>query len=434
MPSLQNAQIAPENGLFRAHFEPRARSHATRAFVAQHLDPTSLARAQLEFDRRATARFPGLLERKIARVTASPFAFLRGSAPLFYAVLAARPDLASGPAGEGWIIGDLHMENFGAYRTDGHAPTSRVAFGLNDFDEAIIAPWRIDVLRLTTSLLLATRGFGIDGRSSTTIAFSLLTAYARACASGKAHVKAPPAVAKLVEQVRARTRRELLDARTETRHRKRTFVRGLRYRDVSRALAKQAADSFAVYVKATFGAEMAENKAFRVVDIAQRIAGTGSLGCLRIAVLTEGKGGTDGGFVFDMKEENASAAARFGRAPEKNPAARVIAGAHALLEHPPRMMGVTRLGKFSMLARRLAPQEDKLDLSKSTAPELAEIAALAGSCAGSAHRRAATKAPTKKWNDSDCEALLGRAIELAGIHEASYLAYSRLVGAKSKSR
>ena len=399
-----------------------------------HLDPTSLARAQLEFDARATSRFAGLFERKIARVTATPFAFLRGSAPLFYAVLAARPDLASGPGGEGWIIGDLHMENFGAYRTDGHAPTSRVAFGLNDFDEAIIAPWRIDVLRLATSLLLAARGFGIDGVHATDIACSLLTGYARAGASGKVNAKTPAPIARLVEQVRTRTRRSLLDARTETRHGTRTFVRGLRYRDLPRTLAKQAEAAFHVYVKSTFDHEMAENKAFRVVDIAQRIAGTGSLGCLRIAVLTEGKGGQDGGFVFDMKEENASAAARFGRAPEKNPAARVIAGAHALLEHPPRMMGVTRIGRTPMLARRLAPQEDKLDLSMATGAELGQIATFVGACAGAAHRRAATKKPARAWNGSDCEALLAKAIELAGIHEAAYLAYARLAGKMSKSR
>lgn len=47
---------------------------------------------------------------------ASPHAFLRGAAPLFYEILAARPDLAAGPPGEGWIVGDMHLENVGAYR------------------------------------------------------------------------------------------------------------------------------------------------------------------------------------------------------------------------------------------------------------------------------------------------------------------------------
>ena len=81
-------------------------------------DPVLLAKRQLAGDRAKTARFPGLYERKIARMSASPLAFLRGAAPLFYEILSKRPDLARGPAGEGWLTGDLHLENFGAYRPD----------------------------------------------------------------------------------------------------------------------------------------------------------------------------------------------------------------------------------------------------------------------------------------------------------------------------
>src|SRR5512141_2058782 len=47
-------------------------------------DPIALAQQQLDRDRSATARFPGLFERKLARMAASPLAYLRGTAPLFY--------------------------------------------------------------------------------------------------------------------------------------------------------------------------------------------------------------------------------------------------------------------------------------------------------------------------------------------------------------
>src|SRR5579864_9307175 len=81
-------------------------------------DPVRLARRQLETDRDRTARFDHLLAHKIARMAASPLAFLRGSAPLFYDLLARHPGLAEGPPGEGWLVGDAHLENFGAYRAD----------------------------------------------------------------------------------------------------------------------------------------------------------------------------------------------------------------------------------------------------------------------------------------------------------------------------
>jgi uncharacterized protein (DUF2252 family) len=406
--------------------------------VTTHLDPIQLARAQFEADERATARFPGLLERKIERMTLSSIAFLRGSAELFYHVLALRPELARGPKGKGWIAGDLHLENFGAYRTDGHAPKSRVAFGMNDFDEAIIAPWRIDVLRLTTSLLLAARGFGLRGKDATDLGFLLLQGYARASFrrkdGSKNPTRVPRVVGSLVEQVRIRTRVELLDARTEIRHGKRVFVRGPRYRTVSRELAKKAEKAFARYLATHEITDPAEKKHFEVIDVAQRIAGTGSLGCLRIALLTRGKGGRDDAFVFDMKEEKASAASRFGKAPRGEAATRVIAAMRSSLAHPPRMLGATRIGSTSMLVRRLAPQEDKLDLSKASVAELGEVAAFVGACAGDGHARGATRPPKRAWTSAECELLLEHAIDLAGIHEAAYLAYSRITGKKATKR
>jgi len=50
-------------------------------------------------------------------------------------------------------VGDLHVENFGTWRdTDG-----RLIWGVNDFDEACVYPYTMDLVRLATSALLATR-------------------------------------------------------------------------------------------------------------------------------------------------------------------------------------------------------------------------------------------------------------------------------------
>ena len=50
-------------------------------------------------------------------------------------------------------VGDLHVENFGTWRdTDG-----RLVWGINDFDEACVFPYTMDLVRLATSSLLATR-------------------------------------------------------------------------------------------------------------------------------------------------------------------------------------------------------------------------------------------------------------------------------------
>ena len=82
------------------------------------LDPFALARWQIDRDREITRKTPGLLEHKRERMVCSPLAFLRGSADLFHRIMALRPDLMVGPDGDGWIIGDLHVENFGAFRAE----------------------------------------------------------------------------------------------------------------------------------------------------------------------------------------------------------------------------------------------------------------------------------------------------------------------------
>src|SRR6266487_185086 len=79
-------------------------------------NPKLLAERQVEIDRRRMRRFPDLLPRKAARMSRSPLSFLRGAAPLFYEILRDAPELAIGPPSEGWIVGDAHLENFGAYQ------------------------------------------------------------------------------------------------------------------------------------------------------------------------------------------------------------------------------------------------------------------------------------------------------------------------------
>src|SRR4051812_30556185 len=131
------------------------------------VDARRLALRQLELDRQRTARYPALLARKQARMSASPLAFLRGAAPLFYEMLAADPELFAGPEGFGYIQGDAHLENFGAFSPAVHDAAgwkkAHATFQLNDFDEATRGAWRWDVLRLTTSLLLAGRELGQSG-------------------------------------------------------------------------------------------------------------------------------------------------------------------------------------------------------------------------------------------------------------------------------
>src|SRR5829696_6143324 len=59
---------------------------------------------------------PDAFRNKFRKMAAGPFAFYRGSAPLFYADMEGEEDRwANERTSRVWIQGDLHAENFGAY-------------------------------------------------------------------------------------------------------------------------------------------------------------------------------------------------------------------------------------------------------------------------------------------------------------------------------
>ena len=366
-------------------------------------------------------------------MSATPLAFLRGASPLFYELLEAYPDLASGPGGRGWITGDLHLENFGAFRPNGSGTKAKATkatmalFDLNDFDDAIVGPWRFDLLRLTTSLILAGRELGADGLVTLSLCDALLGAWHKSVFQGGKLPLAPPPVLRLIEQVEHRTRLQMLDGRTTVAYGGRHFKRGERYATLPRAFANAVPDALARYVASLPKSARPNESALEIKDMAFRIAGTGSLGSLRIAVLVAGKGGRDGGWIFDMKQEEDPAGAAFASGEMDSFGAERVAKAYnACIMHTPLMLGTTTIRHkkkdISMIVRRLTPQEDKLNLRRLDRQDLPRLAAYLGAVVGRAHARGATKAPHSSWSKSDLEHVRHSAVTLAGLHEAIYLA------------
>jgi hypothetical protein len=76
-----------------------------------------------------------------------------------------------------------------------------------------------------------------------------------------------------------------------------------------------------------------------------------------------------------------------------------------------------------MLVRRLAPQEDKLDLAALDLGEFGAVARHLGALAGLAHRRGADARPRRIWRDADLDGVVRVAASLAGLHVATWLAW-----------
>jgi len=390
------------------------------------MEARRLAERQLQIVRERTLRFPFLFAHTLTRTSGSPLAFLRGNAQLFYEMLAADREPAGDSSASGWIVGDAHLENFGAFRpaapADERLPRKKSVFDLNDFDQAVEGPWRWDVLRLTTSLILAGRELGVDGTAVLGLSEKLIDSHVASAFEGAGSLPAPAPVVALVNRVATRSKQELLDDRTVVEQGKRRFERGSRYRDVPRDLVAAVPGALATYLSRLAPHERPAPEQLEVVDVAFRVAGTGSLGVLRLAVLTRGKGGVDGGWIFDLKEQWPPAAAALLGPPATVGAARVERASMACLERPPLMLATAELAGLSMLVRRLTPQEDKLNLRRLERADLEPLAGHLGSLLGMAHARGAAPSTQREpWSRAERADLLARAITLAGLHEAIYL-------------
>ena len=121
---------------------PRS-GHGAWEPAAGRSDPVALLEAQ------AADRVEDLIPIRYGRMLASPFAFYRGAA----AVMAADLAKTSSSGITVQACGDAHLANFGGFA----APDRRLIFDINDFDETLPGPWEWDVKRLVASLEVATR-------------------------------------------------------------------------------------------------------------------------------------------------------------------------------------------------------------------------------------------------------------------------------------
>lgn len=251
--------------------------------------------------RNNTGRDPERLALKYAKMAKHPFTFLRGTCHLFYDNLPDTPALRHAPLA--WCCGDLHFENFGSYKADNR----QVYFDMNDFDEAALAPATWDIARLLTSIQCGADALNASRAEALVASSRCLSAYREALTKGKPlwveRETSTGLVNELLDSLRERERMEFLDKRSMRKGRNRQLKvdgeKALSVTDAQRDAVTRFMDDYA--------SKQSNPEFFRVIDVARRIAGTGSLGVERYVVLVEGKGSPDNNYLLDIKEAKPSA-------------------------------------------------------------------------------------------------------------------------------
>ncbi len=139
------------------------RSHGQWKAPPKRTDPIALLVAS------SKGRLQQLLPLRYGRMMVSPFTFYRGAAAVMAHDLAGTP--MTGVKLQ--ACGDCHLLNFGGFAT----PERKLVFDINDFDETAVSFWEWDVKRLAASFVLAGRSNGFDDDESLEMAWWAARAY-----------------------------------------------------------------------------------------------------------------------------------------------------------------------------------------------------------------------------------------------------------------
>ena len=304
-------------------------------------------------------RDPDRLTLKYHEMRADAFAFLRGTSHLFYQDWPADSPLNDAPPA--WICGDLHLENFGSFKGDNRL----TYFDINDFDEAVLAPATWDLSRFITSVLVGAKTLDVNQSEAIALCHCFLDNYITALQDGKARWlerdTAKGMIKNLLADLKKRERQQFLDSRTEIKDDKRILKL-----DGKRALSINENDRKKVlkFMKA-FAALQPKPKFFKVLDVARRIAGIGSLGIERYIILVEGLGSPHGNYLLDLKYQPGSALAPYLTLPQpewNSEADRVIIIQHHVQAISPAFLNAVQIGHRSYVMRELLPDSDRLHL------------------------------------------------------------------------
>jgi uncharacterized protein (DUF2252 family) len=327
---------------------------------------------------------PDAFRHKFRKMAAGPFAFYRGSAPLFYADMEGEEDRwADDRTSRVWIQGDLHAENFGTYM----AGDGVFVFDVNDFDEAYLGHFTWDIKRMVASVALL--GW-MKAISDANIAW-LIETYVRTYMQQVRYFvdsdrdqeyslrldTTDGEVRKMLLKTRLNTRVDLLNETTlidegfDRRFRRSPGVRELD--DTERATVQAA---YKAYLETIPEAKRFRSLTYEVKDIVGRKGfGIGSAGLPAYNILVEGPTqALENDVVLSMKQGNIAAPSRIVHDERieryfKHHGHRTAVSQRALQAHADPWLGYTEMDGVGFVVSELSPYVEDIDWSDLTEPE-----------------------------------------------------------------
>lgn len=391
---LQPRSERRDDGRSRRDRAPRS-SHAEHVAHPDRPDPVELLAAQ-----HAT-RLPDLVPVRVARMAESPFAFLRGSAVVMAADLARTP--TSGLTVQ--ACGDAHLANFGGFAS----PERREVFDLNDFDETLVGPWEWDVKRLAASAVVTARDLGMGGDLGRAAARSGVQSYRDAMRSAAAlpvldvWYRQVEIERDLIPRLSGRSRRTATQALEKMRRRnsQQVLPRLTELTDAGPRIVENpplvthegmsdeetgAAVGFVERYLATLPEERRVLLGrFRLLDVARKVVGVGSVGTRCFVVLLMAPDGEP--LFLQIKEAPPSVLEQYCGAFDGSGGMRVVIGQREIQTASDVFLGWAELPDHDFYVRQLRDMKVSVDLSRVRPEGLSTYSRICGAVLARAHAR-----------------------------------------------
>jgi uncharacterized protein (DUF2252 family) len=326
---------------------------------------------------------PRAFRRKFRKMAADPFAFYRGTAPLFYADMDALEDpWADERTSRVWIQGDLHAENYGTYMD----AAGILVFDVNDFDEAYLGHFTWDLRRMAASLAL----LGFSKALSDDTVRSLIDRYANAYAD-QVHAfttgegdsdfrltleNTEGAVKEVLENARMQTRVELLEHMTHLRGAERCFSEGPGVRKLDDDEREEVLAAYEKYLDTVPEGKRQRSISYRVKDVVGSTGfGIGSAGLRAYNLLVEGRSqALENDIVLSMKQGQVASPSRVVKDEQledyfEHEGHRTAVSQQALQAHADPWVGWCELDGVGQVIKELSPYEADLDWGGVTEPD-----------------------------------------------------------------
>ncbi len=350
-----------------------------------------------------TGRVPSLIPVRVGRMIASPYAFLRGAANIMADDFAALPATGITPV----ICGDAHLGNFGFYAS----PERELVFDLNDFDEAHPGAWEWDLRRLVVSVHVAGRQNGFRESDCGHAVQHCVEQYREQIA----YLAEQPLLARSFDHLdvarlrAAASRSSFRDEieRAARRARRRTSDRALprfteRHDGTARLVEEpplitrppgqdreRLAEALDGYLN-TLPRHWARILAgYRIVDIAHKVVGVGSVGLRAYVALCEGSSSDDVVFL-QLKQARRSVIARHlhgDAAWHRHQGQRVVEYQQALQTVSDPLLGWTTVGEHQYYVRQFRDMKGAILVEDMGAGALEDYAGICGYLLAKSHAR-----------------------------------------------